>query len=228
MPCSRLAQLFRACLSHDAWACRVGPDGSVGAPGKPADAFCFAPDGDDTYDFLTGLGLAHAVDGGATELRLHYDPAMPPFVCSVAEAGYFRTFLQISLIENLLARIHAGAELPIEAPLSRLREYDSFYTLCAGGHGPAHAPLLMALAPDPEGGRKLAAAFTAEDALQLFVVAGDAPATHEAVSMRLSGRELFEQLAANDLDGVVFNPAGPGAPLALSADFAAAVLAANE
>ena len=82
----------------------------------------------------------------------------------------------------------------------------------------------MALAPDAEG-RKLAAAFTAQDALQLFVVARDRHAGLEVISVRLSGKELFSNLAhTEDLDGIVFNPAGPGQPFALSLEVARAVL----
>ena len=86
-------------------------------------------------------------------------------------------------------------------------------------------PLKMALAPDEGGeGRRLAAIFTAEDALQLFVVARES-AAGELVSVRLSGFELFEQLASSaELDGVVFNACGPGAPVALAKDVAQLVL----
>ena len=34
--------------------------------------------------------------------------------------------------------------------------------------------------------------------------------------MRLSGKELFSRLRATELDGIVFNPAGPNDPVALA------------
>ena len=89
----------------------------------------------------------------------------------------------------------------------------------------------MALAPDYGGnGRKLAAVFTAQDALQLFVVSRDnSVGSDDLVSVRLSGRELFEQVATNnDLDGMVINACGPGQPIALTRDAAAAILTEDD
>ena len=84
---------------------------------------------------------------------------------------------------------------------------------------------MMALAPD-EGGRRLAAAFTAQDALQLFIVSRESVrGNDDLVSVRLSGKELFSQIAASsELDGLVINPSGPGQPLALSRAVADVVL----
>lgn len=82
----------------------------------------------------------------------------------------------------------------------------------------------MGRAPDPTGGRKLAAAFTAVDALQMFVAAKERDAgQNEAISVRLNGMDLFSRLLQGDLDGIVFNPAGPTVPVALAREIAAAV-----
>ena len=116
------AQLFRACLSHETWSCQVNADGRVGSAGKPADASCFGTG----VQTLSGLQLAHALHKDVSELRLHYDSSMPPLVCSAEEAAHFRSFLEISVVETILARIHAGADLEIEAPFARLREFQAF------------------------------------------------------------------------------------------------------
>ena len=67
---------------------------------------------------------------------------------------------------------------------------------------------------------------TIKDGLQQFVAARDA-SDAELIAVRLSGAELFGQLAEADLDGVVFNPAGPGSPVPLTKAVAAHVLSAS-
>eukprot|EP00316_Scyphosphaera_apsteinii_P006934 CAMPEP_0119323976 /NCGR_PEP_ID=MMETSP1333-20130426/62092_1 /TAXON_ID=418940 /ORGANISM="Scyphosphaera apsteinii, Strain RCC1455" /LENGTH=85 /DNA_ID=CAMNT_0007331565 /DNA_START=34 /DNA_END=291 /DNA_ORIENTATION=+ len=71
----------------------------------------------------------------------------------------------------------------------------------------------MALAPDLDGGRRLAAAFTAQDALQLFVASSAATPQQELFSAEVTGMELFAHLGSADVEGIVFNPAGPGQPI---------------
>ena len=74
-----------------------------------------------------------------------------------------------------------GADLEVDEPFAKLRAFDGFLTVCAGVPGAGEpsphsaAPSMrLALAPDVGGeGRKLAAAFTAEDALQHFIAARD-------------------------------------------------------
>ena len=57
---------------------------------------------------------------------------------------------------------------------------------------------MLALAPDVSSRRRLAAAFTSQDALQLFVAASAASDT-QLVAARLNGAELFGKLAEADL-----------------------------
>ena len=73
-----------------------------------------------------------------------------------------------------------GADLEVDEPFAKLRAFDGFLTVCAGVPGAGEPPhsaapsMRLALAPDVGGeGRKLAAAFTAEDALQHFIAARD-------------------------------------------------------
>lgn len=127
----------------------------------------------------------------------------------------------VSVVEALLKRLHDGSELQVEDPMQRLREFDGFMTVCSDRGGDAN--LSMVLAPDV-GGRRLLAAFTAQDSLQNFVVASSGACDVELVSARLSGQELFEQISSGGLDGVVFNPSGPSAPIPLSCEAAQAIL----
>ena len=164
------AQLFRRMLWHEFW--RRSSDA--------ADVFCEAdllPPGEEAPEPMSGLQLAGTVDA-KKEMRVHYAPDAPPLILSVEEVDHFRSFVPITVVEGLLQRLHDGEDLQVDAPCARLREFDGFLTVCAGGQGqpasegdpqPATSPLKMALAPDAEG-RKLAAAFTSQDALQLFVV----------------------------------------------------------
>jgi len=219
------ASLFRRMIEHDAWL--VAESHPVLGEAGTASVYCASslPESE-VQQRLNGLQLAAALAEDVVELHLYYDRASPPLVCDAGEAVHFRSFLKVTVVEGLLQRLFEGADMQVEKPFARLREFDEFFVLCAGGHGSGSDALLMALAPDPSGGRKLAAAFTAEDALQLFVVSGESDATREAISVRLSGSELFGHIAKNkDLDGLVFNPSGPGQPIALSAEAAHAVMA---
>ena len=208
------AALFRRMIAHDEWHCAA------------ADVYCSAalvPTGAAAVEPMNGLQLASS---STPAMRLHFDSASPPLVLTAEEVQHFRSFLPVTVVEALLQRFHAGADLQVEQPFERLREFDGFLSVCAdeGEQPGGGAPLRMALVPD-EGGRKLAAAFTAVDALQLFVASKERGG-HSMVSARLSGRELFEAVAANAaLDGLVINPAGPGQPLALTREAASAILA---
>ena len=97
----------------------------------------------------------------------------------------------MSVIEKLLARLHAGADLEISQPFARIREFPHFFVLSAHEVGAGFAgevPLKLALAPDPQQKRKLAAAFTARDALQLFIAAREGSAAErkeQLVSVKL-------------------------------------------
>ena len=228
------AALFRQMLGHS-FLVEADDQGAVKTAGGAADVFvssaeaASAPAGAASF---AGLALAAALPEDTVELRLHYGAGRPPLVCTAEEVAHFRSFLQVSVVEALLQRLYEGADLQVDEPFARLRAFGDFFVLCAGGVGTASGGerggrLLMALAPDTEG-RKLAAAFTAQDALQLFVVARESDPSREAISVRLSGKELFTNLAnSHELDGVVFNPAGPGQPCALSREVAIAVLEAE-
>uniref|UniRef100_A0A7S2HME3 SseB protein N-terminal domain-containing protein n=1 Tax=Haptolina brevifila TaxID=156173 RepID=A0A7S2HME3_9EUKA len=220
------AQLFRRMLTHDDWF--ATDDAEVLGAGGTVAIHCSdlaLPEGVAKHS-MNGLQLALALHKSVNEMRLHFEPDSPPLVCNAAECDLFRSYLKVTVVESLLLRVYEGSELDIENPYARLQDGD-FFVLCAGGHG--SGPLLLALAPDPIGGRRLAAAFTAQDALQLFVVSGESNTSREQISMRLSGRELFQHIASRseELDGVVFNPAGPGQPIPMSTEFARAVVSSG-
>jgi hypothetical protein len=107
---------------------------------------------------------------------------------------------------------------PREGGFGILRDYDGWQVV---GRQNA-ARFQMAMVPDRQG-RRLAAAFTASDAADAFV------RTHglfgqgvRVVNRR--GTDLFAQLDAMDIDGVVFNCVGPTRPVAVARSFAPAVL----
>ena len=221
-------QLFRRLIRHDGWICspdtwKAASHGDVylaGASGVPN--LLMGP--------MTGLELAHALPMGMVGLDFHFGDALPLALDSEAVAEV-RTFLQVVVVEELLARLYAGVELEVSEPFARLRGFEHYYILCGGAQGAVDSEelrpssLRIAFAPDPEGGRSLAAIFTAQDALQLFVVATPARGTDGLVSVRLSGKELFAMVQQQEgLDGLVFNPAGPGQAIALSCAIAADVL----
>ena len=223
-------------LSHDDFFCADTEDSMLGGPGAAVDVFCAAEVADalapgESLRQWNGLHLTAAVLPETAKLRLFFDSQAEPLMLSESEVAHFRSFLQVTVVEQVLARLQAGEPMQIDAPFARLRDFGGFLTVCAGGHGvPEGAtPLKMALAPDAgDEGRRLAAVFTAEDALQLFVVARDANARDSdgLVSVRLSGAELFEQIATNgELEGMVFNPFGPTAPVALAREAAQDILA---
>ena len=223
------AQLFRRMLHHEWFGCAHG-DGTLGAAGAAAEVFCAAELAPPEAQCYNGLELAHVLADGTAELWLYFAADAPPLVLGTEAVVHFRSFLQVSVVEAVLERMHDGAEMQIDFPFARLREFDGFFTVCAGGRGQAQeegsavSPLLMALAPDDHG-RKLAAAFTAQDALQNFVAVGGVG--DGLVSVRLDGRMFWAHVNSNaSLHGVVFNPAGPGEPIPLAREIAQAVLGA--
>jgi ABC-type enterobactin transport system permease subunit len=97
-----------------------------------------------------------------------------------------------------------------------VRDYQAYVLAVVRHEG---RPRLL-MAPDQKG-RVLAAVFTASDAFEAF--GPDAKARSggdEVQEMRLDGRRLFTVLQAMQLDGIVFNCAGPVAPVAFAAAFA--------
>jgi hypothetical protein len=79
----------------------------------------------------------------------------------------------------------------------------------------------IALAPDGRG-RKLAALFTADDALDIFMERNGKPAMKP---VPINGEKLFGALKKMPLDGMVFNCSGPVTPQAFPLSFADEVLA---
>lgn len=211
------AALFRQVVAHDGWR---AAEGTLGTAGGAADAYTASSASSELSSLqqLNGLGLAAALHAELELLRLHFEPGVPPLVCNADEIQLLRSYLPVAVIEALLQRLNDGADLQVPSPFSRLRAGEFFVLMRRG----ADESLSMALAPDASGGRRLVAVFTAQDALQLFVAAGE-PSDH--VSMSLSGLEVFQRLidAGDELDGIVFNAAGPTQPVALSKEVAGVV-----
>ena len=200
------ASLFRQVIDYPDWSVSASHEDAYTADAAPGAAGVSLEPSD-------GLALAAAAGGG---VRLHYAPGAPPLTLDAEQVAHLQRFVQISVVEKVLALLHAGAEMPLKEPCARLRDYCDYFVVQQGS--------MLALAPDSSS-RRLAAAFTAEDALQLFV-ASSAASGAELVAIRLTGVELFGKLADVDLDGVVFNPAGPIQPVPLLKAVAAHVLSA--
>ena len=84
----------------------------------------------------------------------------------------------------------------------------------------------MLMAPDTKG-RALAAVFTADDAYDAFAPDAKAQAGADPVQrLQLSGVALFNILQKLQIDGIVFNCAGPVTPVAFAAAFTRVVLEA--
>ena len=110
-------------------------------------------------------------------------------------------------IEQLLAQSEFDANV-----LEQLLSYSGYcIPVVQSSDGKQH----IALAPDTEG-RKLAAIFTAEDALSTFMQhAGNALGDHVLIDQP-PGTSLFPYLVSLPIDGIVFNCYGPPAPYALN------------
>ena len=130
----------------------------LGGPGAAVDVFCAAEVADalapgESLRQWNGLHLTAAVLPETAKLRLFFDSQAEPLMLSESEVAHFRSFLQVTVVEQVLARLQAGEPMQIDAPFARLRDFGGFLTVCAGGHGvPEGAtPLKMALAPDAGG-----------------------------------------------------------------------------
>ncbi len=97
-----------------------------------------------------------------------------------------------------------------------IKSFDSYYFIMEDEQ-------YISLAPDGRG-RKLAALFTADDALDLFIERNGKP-TMRAVP--IGGEALFSAIRRMPLDGMVFNCSGPITPRAFPLTFADDVLAFN-
>mmetsp|Transcript_25371 Transcript_25371/g.51551 ORF Transcript_25371/g.51551 Transcript_25371/m.51551 type:complete len:223 (+) Transcript_25371:111-779(+) len=199
------ASLLRAVVDHTEWTVSADQQDAYTAGAAPSH-----------LEVMSGLELAAALPAGGL-LRLHHAPGAKPLTLGPALVAHLQLFVQIRVVENILSRLHRGEELSLSAPCARLRDFDSYWVVQQGS--------MLALAPDVHR-RRLAAAFTAEDGLQQFVAARDAVRDEQLIAARLSGVELFGRLAEAELDGVVFNPAGPGSPVPLAKAVAALVLTA--
>ena len=110
-------------------------------------------------------------------------------------------------IEELLAKEDFDAHT-----LNELLEFEGYYVpLIDSQSGVRH----ITLAPDTQQ-RKLAAVFTTEDALSLYVQNAQGALGDEILVDRPAGKKLFAYLLQLPIEGIVFNCYGPGEPRALS------------
>jgi hypothetical protein len=231
------ATLFRSLMAHADWHVPVHPTTEdeatvmtfVDAAGEPwikiftdlsaveawaeqagglSDQHCVVTDGAHLFrsldDTLAGLEVNPGLPEGIYYQRQH----LP----------LLRQWARIVELESALETIDKG-----ETPLGLLRNYDAYVlVLKRTGADTAH----LVLAPDANG-RLLAAVFTAEDTLAAFFDQVLATADFEPIPVRVTGEQLFGQLRALPLDGLVFNCSGPIQPRAFDKRLAEYVLGAH-
>jgi hypothetical protein len=109
-------------------------------------------------------------------------------------------------IEELLSQTELDANV-----LEELLSYEGYCVpLILSKSGKQH----IALAPDPDG-RKLAAIFTAEDCLSIFVQHAGNALGDKIIIDQPNGASLLPYLVSLPIDGIVFNSHGPPSPRAL-------------
>jgi len=108
-------------------------------------------------------------------------------------------------VEAMLEDAEAG-----EGLLIGLREFDAFRVLVSRDDKSEY----VIMAPDDQG-RKIAAIYTAEDAAMWgYLEAEERQPEADLHIIKMGGSELFQRLIHLEIDGFVFNHAGPGRPRA--------------
>jgi hypothetical protein len=166
--------------------------------------------------FLTteGLGLFRVLEPGlsSVEINPHSEHSLR------LEADQITTLRRWAVV----ARLEATLEDPSreEDPMAVLRRFP-WYEVALEGEGQARQ---MLLAPDAQG-RRLAAVFTTQDALELFLAQVEDQLEGRPAHATTAGKELFISLKQLNLDGVVFNCCGPTPPRAFGVGVLDAILA---
>ncbi len=125
------------------------------------------------------------------------------------------------MVEEALANLRKGTAP--DGALRRVRDYANYSVAAAMHEGRPR----MLMAPDNKG-RTLAAIFTFDDTYEAFGPDARAQSGGEPVEqMHLRGEALFNALQGFQLDGIVFNCAGPPAPVAFAPAFARVVMEAR-
>lgn len=193
---ARWVKVFTDLGAVEAWVEQVG--------GQP-DQQCVVTDGANLFGALDDALAGVEINPGLPE-GIHYQQQHLPLL---------RQWARIIELESALETIDVG-----ETPIGLLRDYDA-YVIVLKRTGADTAQLV--LAPDADG-RLLAAVFTAEDTLAAFFDQVLAAADFEPIPVRVNGTQLFGQLQALPLDGLVFNCSGPVQPRAFGKRLAEYVL----
>lgn len=158
---------------------------------------------------VTGIELFCALDDDLVKVKVNPGSPLEDFWYLGKDAiGLGRLWGQAVRLERLLA----DASAPKEALWAALRTFEGFTVL-------VHPNGALATAVNEGGFRNAAMVFTAPDCVE--AMQPHAPGTTRA---HLRGRELFELLPRAGVDGLVFNPVGPGARATLPLSVVASVL----
>ncbi len=196
----RWIKIFTDLSAAEAWAEQEGS----GLGGQ-----CVVTDGANLFGSLDDELAGVEINPGFPE-GIHYQRQHIPLL---------RQWARIIELESALETVDRG-----ETPIGLLRDYDA-YVLVLKRTGAESAQLV--LAPD-DNGRALAAVFTAEDTLAAFFDQVLSSADFEPIPVRVTGEQLFAQLQALPLDGLVFNCSGPIPPRAFGKRLADYVLASGD
>lgn len=151
------------------------------------------------------------------------DPASPWQIGYRKEQfSALRAVAEAVTVEQALRALRTGQAQP--GMVSLVRDYEH-YLLAVTDRGDGYA---LVLAPDDKG-RDLAAIFTAPDNFAAFLDQRAARGEEDESLLRLelAGPKLFAHLGRMQLDGLVFNCAGPAQPVAFALPFASVVLEAK-
>lgn len=223
--------LLRALMEHPTWLVARNADGSFTAradeDGNPWLTLFHSPDAEAEYTAATGHSLTHRgiIAGYAAAIGLtdgmagvDFDPESPVALhLPASEFDTLHAWARAIQLERVLAD-----PSEVDDPFVLYHAFERYYVVVADyGDGER-----VVMAPDPKG-RTLFAVFTALDAVQAFLRDRGATVGTNPRVLTFSGAKLFGSLAQRELDGIVFNCAGPTRPKAFQTGFVHEVLAAS-
>ena len=127
-----LGALCRQIVAHSEWYADVDEHGEL----VDCQVYCgAAAPSESMLKPVNGIALAAAA-AQTSSIRFHYEADVAPLVLDATETSLLATFVQSTVVEALLQRLHDGSPLEVSEPFSRLRT-GAFFVLCAqatGGH----------------------------------------------------------------------------------------------
>jgi hypothetical protein len=201
----------------------TGDDGLVNlvlfSSGSTIDSYRKANKATGPIHYVTchGTGLFRMSFDGIDQIAI--DPATPNDIYyKKHQFEWLREIADAVHVEEALAGLRYGK--PPKDAMQTVLDYPRYFLpVCKDPDNPS-----MITAPDNQG-RKLAAAFTSEDAYEAFTPRAQEVADGaEVEQLQVNGKMLFEALQRMPIDGFVFNCAGPVDPVAFQQAAAGLIL----